>query len=339
MIILQAMERQGAQALMKLPKAILRRLAGPPRIIEGQTLDQNLQCLIRIQEMRRRPDMQTLAPTDARTEYNRSLGLLDGPSVRMRTVQDTSANGVPVRIYTPEVVRGVFVYLHGGGGVIGSLDGYEVPCRFLADASQCVVISANYRLAPEHMFPAGLEDSHLVYRWAVDQAERLGGASDRVGMGGDSFGGSLSALVAQQTREMQVPNPAAQVLFYPACDFTRTGGSRDTFAAGFLLDRALIAWFRDLTFTDAPSCSAASPLLTARLDDIGPTLIIAAGFDPLRDEAQDYAEKLRAAGNEVEYICEPSLTHGFISMGGVVPGAQAALARAAQFIKRHIHQG
>ncbi len=335
MSLFQKIEQQGAQALMKLPQSVLRKVAGPPRVVDGQTLDLNLQFLIRLQELRRRPDMQTLAPADARTEYNRSLGLLDGPTIPMRTVQDISANGVPVRVYTPEVVQGVFVYLHGGGGVIGSLDGYEVPCRVLANTSQCVVISADYRLAPEHIFPAGLEDSHSVYRWAVEQAERLGGTPKKVAIGGDSFGGSLSALVAQQTREMDLPNPVAQTLFYPACDFTRTGGSRDTFAKGYLLDKELIAWFRDLTFKDTVSCSAASPLLTPRFDDIGPTLIITAGFDPLRDEAQDYAEKLGAAGTKVEYVCEPSLTHGFISMGGVVPAAQAALVRAAEFVKVH----
>lgn len=330
---LAVVERRIARGLLRLPAGLLRVLAGPPHVRDGLTLDPYVQTILRVQRLRRRPGMQTLTPPRARAEYRRDVGILSAPARPMCSVQDRDADGVPVRVYIPDTVRGVLVYLHGGGGVIGDLDACDSPCRALAHAAACAVVSVDYRLAPEHPFPAGLEDAERAYRWAVAQATALGARPERVAVGGDSFGGSLAALLGLKLRGGDLPAPAAQLLLYPACDFTRTGGSRDLFSEGYLLDKDLIAWFRDHTLLTAEARVAASPLLAHDVGGMGPVIIITAGFDPLRDEAKDYADRLAAAGVPVNYTCAPGLVHAFISMTAAVPEAKASLHQAALCLK------
>ncbi len=333
---LGAAEKLLARGLMSLPNPVLGALAGPPHERDGQTLDRRVQLIIRSQTLRRRPQLQDMLPQAARREYRHALSLLLEPVRPVASVEDRIIDGVPVRIYTPSTVRGILVYMHGGGGVIGGLDTCDAPCRVLCDEAECVVISVDYRLAPEDPHPSGLEDAKKVFSWAVHNAEQLGSEADRVAVGGDSFGGSLAALLGLHVRQEAGPKPATQLLLYPACDFTRTGGSRDLFAQGYLLDKALIAWFRDHAFTTPEDRAAASPLLVEEVGGMNPVIVMTAGFDPLRDEARDYAERLRSAGVPVDYHCEPSLVHAFISMTGVVPQADEALRRAAHLLKARL---
>lgn len=335
MIDRRRIERAAARGLARLPKRWLTRLGGAPDVVDGQTLDPMLKVILRVQSLRRRPPMESLDPAGARREYADSLGILDPPERPMRRVQDLDADGVPVRVYEPRAAgQGMLVYLHGGGGVIGDVDCCDAPVRLLAEEAGVVVVSVEYRLGPEHPFPAGLEDAHTAFAWARREAARFGARPDRVAVGGDSFGGSLAALVALDRRGAD--GPAAQLLIYPCCDFLREGGSRDLFARGYLLDRTLMDYFRDHAFRSAEDRARASALRVDDLTDVAPALVYSAGFDPLRDEAEDYAARLTEAGVRTFYRCETSLLHAYISMAGVVPAAHASVVDMAHRLKTEL---
>lgn len=335
----RAIDRAGARLLRRLPDGVLAKLAGRPVVVDGRTLDPHVQLSIRAYRVMRRPPLESLSPEGARAEYLRSLDLMAPPLLKLAAVEDTVAAGVPVRIYTPRDLprpAGLLVYLHGGGGVIGDVDAADPPCRILAEAGRVKVISVEYRMGPEHPYPAALDDARAVYRWAVDNAEALGSRPDRVGIGGDSYGGTLSALVAQAALTGEVPSPALALLFYPATDFTRVGGSRDTFAQGFLLDRTLMDWFAELCFRDPSDKPGASPLLAATVAGLCPTALYTAGFDPLRDEGDEYAARLAREGVAVTHASYSGLVHGYISFTAVVPAAHAAVLDAAAAVRRHL---
>lgn len=334
MIGLRPLERAAARGLARLPKGLLTRLAGAPDVVDGQTLDPMVKVILRVQALRRRPPMESLDPASARKEYADSLGILDEPQRPMLRVEDVDADGVPVRIYEPRApdgVRGLLVYLHGGGGVIGDVDCCDAPVRLLADEASVAVASVDYRLAPEHPFPAALEDTHTAFTWARREAERFGARPDKVAVGGDSYGATLATLLALDRRGAE--GPAAQLLIYPCCDFLREGGSRDLFAQGYLLDRPLIEWFRAHAFTSGEDRARASALRAEDVAGVAPALIYTAGFDPLRDEGKDYADRLTEAGIQTFYRCETSLLHAFISMTGVVPAAHVAVIDMAHRLK------
>jgi acetyl esterase len=332
-------ERAGARGLLHLPRWVLGQLAGRPIQRDGRTLDPRIQLAIRVHKVLRRPGLETLSPEGARAEYLRSLRLLVHPQLALEKVEDSVADGVPVRIYTPKDRRdpgGVLVYLHGGGGVIGDLEAADPACRQLAHEGRVKVVSVDYRLGPEHPFPAALEDALTVQRWAAANAEALGALPGRIGVGGDSFGGTLAALVAQAALTGQVAAPALALLLYPATDFTRVGGSRETFSRGFLLDRALTDWFAWQAFREPADRPRASPLLAEAVAGLGPTAVFTAGFDPLRDEGDDYAARLRAAGVDVIHRSYPSLVHAYISFAGVVPVANDAMLDAAAALRAYL---
>jgi len=330
MIDVRPLERAAARGLRRLPRGVLSLLAGRAHEKDGQTLDPMVQFILRVQRLRRRPELQDLDPDAARQEYAHSLGILDEAPRPMRTVEDLDADGVPARLYVPEgpAPVGLLVYLHGGGGVIGDLESCDAPVRLLAAEGGFAVLSVHYRLAPEHPWPAALEDTRAAFDWAKREAKRLGFDPGRIAIGGDSYGGSLSALLCLERRGED--GPKAQLLIYPCTDFLRQGGSRELFAQGYLLDRPLIDWFRDHTFRSQEERVAASALRAEDVSSAAPAIVVTAGFDPLRDEAMDYADRLSAAGVRVFHRCEPGLVHAFISMTGVVPAAHASVVDMAR---------
>lgn len=337
------LERALVERVLRLPKPILRRLMGePPRSPEGFELDLETHALIELMRLARQPEMHQGGPELAREHMDRSAKVAEPRGNDELSIRDSRIPGpagdVPVRIYTPvagEAPRPVLVYLHGGGFVIGSIDSHDGLCRALAQAASVVVVSVGYRLAPEHPFPAGLDDAIAVTRFIIEHASSVGGDPKRVAVGGDSAGGNLSACVALACRQDPVP-PAFQLLLYPATDATRSLPSHRHFRDGFFLTEASVAWFLDNYVRDARDHEnpRVSPLFTPDLSGAPPALVVTAGFDPLRDEGRAYAERLREAGVPVELREYEGAIHGFVSMAGVLTIGREALDDVARALGR-----
>lgn len=257
--------------------------------------------------------------------------------VPVGSVQNTTVPGaagwVPARIYQPEGA-GPFptvAYFHGGGYVIGNLDTHDNMCREICRVAQAAVVSVDYRLAPEHPFPAGIEDAVAAAKWIVANARELGG-NGIVAVAGDSAGGNFSAAVAQQLRDAGTPL-AAQFLIYPAVDHVAAAyPSAEQNARGYFLEADTMAWFYNhyaggYANTLDPRLA---PLQAANLAGLPPAVIVTAEFDPLRDQGAAYAQALRAAGNQAELIEGPGMIHGFFDMGRWSPGAQAIVTRSIE---------
>lgn len=316
---------------LALPERALGLLAGPTRRSDrGQPLDLQTQALLRLADLARIPKMNELEPTEGREAQNRSAELVDPSPTPVAQVEDRSFQGpggrVPVRIYRPRRATSLpaLVYFHGGGFVVGGLRTHDGTCRALAVGGDCVVISVDYRLAPEHPFPAAVEDARAGFRWVRSEADSLGVDKERIAVGGDSAGGNLAAVVCLAERDEGAPLPRFQLLIYPATDMTRALPSHRTLAEGFFLEAETIDWFLEQYLPPGTDLRdwRASPLLSDSLAGLPPALVVTAGFDPLRDEGEAYAQKLRDAGVATVELHEPGLVHGFVNM--------AVLRRAAQ---------
>jgi len=291
------------------------------------------------------PPYPRLGAAAARTLYRETRGKLAAAPPAVARADDLRATGpvgdVPVRAYRPLGAADAerlpaLVYFHGGGWTIGDLDTHDVPCRELANLAHCAVVSVDYRLAPEHRFPAAFDDAVAATHWVHAHAAGLGIDASRLAVGGDSAGGNLAAAVAIALRDTWGPRLAMQTLIYPATDQAADTPSHAAFADGYLLTREAIAWFRD-NYLRGPEDAAdwrASPLRAPDLAGLPPAYVITAGFDPLLDEGRAYAERLRAAGVKVTYECFAGMIHGFITMGGAIAAAHHALYRAALGLKQ-----
>ncbi|HJM90634.1 MAG: alpha/beta hydrolase [Alphaproteobacteria bacterium] len=273
----------------------------------------------------------------ATTVYRHATGNLQ--SVEDRTIPGPDGNEIPIRIYTPASVlpaMGVALFFHGGGWVIGSLETHDHICRYLAHGAGCIVVSVDYRLAPEHKFPAGLNDCITATRWVAENAETFGGDPARIALAGDSAGGNLAASTALALRDSDRKVPLSlQLLIYPAVDFTAQTASMEENGEGYLLTRQAVEAFADMYLPDhaARNDPRASPQLAKYHIDLPRAWIQTAEFDPLRDEGRIYAETLAKAGVAVEYKCYAGMVHGFARMGGVVDVALEALDHAANALK------
>jgi acetyl esterase len=242
---------------------------------------------------------------------------------------------IPARLYDPPGAgleqRPLIVYFHGGCWALGDLETHDGVCRFLATNAAAAVLSGDYRLAPEHPFPAGFEDAFAAFRWASAETARLGADPSRIAVAGDSAGGNLAAAVSRLARDEGAPSPAMQVLLYPIVDAIGEHASRYSFASGFLLTKAEMDWFERHYLSRAidRGDSRVSLLRAADLSGLPPAYVATAGFDPLRDEGEAYAEAMRKAGVPVALRRHPGLIHGFANMTAISRSARAAMHELA----------
>lgn len=253
------------------------------------------------------------------------------------------AGEIPVREYRPQRAASslawpTLVFFHGGGWVVGDRDTHDVLCRMLCAHAQCAVYSVDYRLAPEHRFPAAFDDACAALRALVARAGELGIDTARVAVGGDSAGGGLATAVALALREDKSLRLAAQVLAYPVTDLCAQGGSYDDCATGYVLSAADMHYFRDHYVPDPAHHGdwRVSPLRAPSLQGMPPTLLLTAGYDPLRDEGRRYADRLAAQGNAVHHVCFERQMHGFLGMGGVIDEANTAVYLCADWLRRQL---
>ena len=306
-------------------------------------LDPQAQALIDLIAARGLPPTHTLPPPEARSFYRDRRNFSQPAPRTMAEVRDMAAPGplgdIPLRLYRPAGVASpapTLVYLHGGGWVIGDLDTHDVLCRQLADEAGCVVVSVDYRMGPEHRFPAAPDECLAATRWLQAQAGALGLDASRFAVGGDSAGGNLAAVVSLAWRDAGEPVPLRfQLLIYPATDMRAGAPSHTSNGQGYVLTSDTIAYFQGHYLgRDQLDDWRASPLLHPDLAGLPPALVLTAGFDPLRDEGRQYADALSAAGSTAQYVCFERQIHGFITMGRVIDEANLAVGLCALALRR-----
>jgi acetyl esterase len=320
-----------------LPERVQLVLSGKKAIVrDGQTLAPELQLILAVDE--RRSVAPVTSPAELRKQQNAGARLVAGRPTRVGHVRDLEIDGAAgklrARHYAPERGEGapLLVFLHGGGFVFGDLDTHDAPCRVLCRHGGMHVLAVDYRLAPEHPFPAAVDDARAGLRWAQEHAAELGADPTRVGIGGDSAGANLSAAISILAARDGGPAPTCQVLVYPAVDRTRPYRSIELFAEGFFLTRASIDWFHvqyggKLRRHDRDP--RLGPLHADTLVGLAPALVVTAGFDPLRDEGEAYAAALQAHGTTAVLRRFDSLIHGFFNLVGVSPACRDAVVEIA----------
>ena len=283
-----------------------------------------------------RPPIEQSTPAEAREAMAKSRAILQPDPPEVAEIRELEAPGpagtIPLRYYrgvgAPASGAPALVYFHGGGWVIGDLESHDGACRRIANGARCVVISVHYRLAPEHRFPAAVDDSAAATRWVFEQAGPLGIDAGRVAVGGDSAGGNLAAVVALMSRDGVVPKLSFQALIYPATDMGGRYSSYERTPSGLLLNAPGMHWFIDLYLNDRKKEATdwrASPLRAASLAGTPPALVITCYHDPLCDEGEAYAQRLEREGVHVTRMRFADQIHGFLTMGRFVPAADTAL--------------
>ena len=306
-------------------------------------IDPDVQILLDAAAKSELPPINELTADEARQQYFTVHEKIDFDPVPVGAVEDFTIDGpggaLPMRLYRPTAGGDslpVVVFYHGGGFVLGSVDSYDGFCRHLCERSGCLVLSVEYRLAPEHRFPAAVDDACAALKWTFENAAAIGGDPAAVAVAGDSAGGTLSAAVCQMARDAGLGGPAAQVLIYPAVDLGDAYPSRRAFADTYPIPKKVIDWFYDhyLGRADAEDDPRAAPIRAERFDGLPPTLVITAGLDPLCDEGEAYADKLRDAGVPVEYKCYTGCIHGFAALGKFLRIATDAMDFVADYLKK-----
>jgi len=300
------------------------------------TLDPDAAAVFKAFQEAGRPPYETVSPAEARELYLKARVVSNPEPPQLKSVQPlaipASHGPIPARVYTPLRLREAnglapcLVFFHGGGWVIGNLDSHDVVCRKLADEGQLIVVSVDYRLAPEHKFPAAVDDAIAATKWIADNAKQLGIDASRLSVGGDSAGGNLAAVVAISARDGNGPAIAGQVLIYPAIDFALTHSSHSEPETSILLTHSVVRWFRAHYLKGAADIDdwRASPARAKTLIGLPPTYVLTAGADPLRDEGDEYAKRLKEAGVPVTYRTFPGQFHGFFTMGKLLQQANVA---------------
>lgn len=324
---------------LSLPLSVQRRLAGRPVQLDGQTLSTPTQLMLRMQKVARERPAESLPLPQGRLALRRQARIASGDhpvgEVHERTVR--GADGpLPARLYVPRgasTVGPLLVFFHGGGMIYGDLDSHDGLCRFLAEEAGMRVLSVDYRLAPEHPFPAGVDDAWAAYEWVASNAADYDADPARLAVGGDSAGGYLAAAVAIQAAKQRVPL-AFQLLIYPVTDWRGGSPSRRMFGRGFFLTTE----FMDLaTRLYAPGHDLTDPRLSVLFADIpeglAPAYVTTAGFDPLRDEGEAYAVRLAEAGVQVTRKRFPGEIHGFANMLTAPGPAFSAMVETAAMLR------
>ena len=292
-----------------------------------------------------RPAYETLTAPEAREHYLTARLVVNPDPPELESVRELSIpaphGAIPARLYTPKKLRKTdglapcLVFFHGGGWVIGNLESHDVACRKLAQEGELIVISVDYRLAPEHKFPAAIDDAIAATKWVAANANELGIDAARLMVGGDSAGGNLAAVVSLAARDGDGPAIAGQVLIYPATDFAMTHPSHSEPETSILLTHSVIRWFRENYLNGAVDIHdwRASPARATTLAGLPPAYVLTAGADPLRDEGDEYAERLKQAGVSVTYKHFPGQFHGFFTMGKLLDQANVAAAEIGAWLK------
>lgn len=332
--IVQAIQGRAAHLALRLPISWVNLLTGPAVTVDGRILDARTQWLLQLLSRSGHPPIETLTIEQAREECDAFMPMMSGALSPVGEILDRTIAGpggrLRVRLYRPAgtVARllPTILFFHGGGWTIGSLEAYDRPCRFFCARTGCALIAVDYRLAPEHKFPAPVEDALGAYRWLVKEADGLGLDPARIVLAGDSAGGNIAAVAARMLREDARP-PCLQWLIYPATDLAMASPSHTSCGQGFLLTHVGMKWFRghylnDLAEIDDPR---ASPMRADDLSGVAPALVYTAGFDPLRDEGRAYADRLAAAGVKTIHREFDSLIHGFAGMRGALQAAARAM--------------
>jgi acetyl esterase len=317
--------------------------------LPGGVLDEQIALLRRAQEVLGEVPLDQVSPTQARLDFRKTFALArnsGGLFEKVASVRELKLPGpiceIPARLYLPgeEKAYPLFVFLHGGGWVIGDPDTADNMARFICKHAGCAVLSVDYRLAPENLFPAAVEDCFAAVTWAVEHAAELGADPARVLVGGDSAGGNLTAVVAQMAHQKGAPKLAGQVLLYAAVD----GAHLDTPSYKAFGDKSLglplrdVVWFLD-QYTPDPKDRLdplVSPLLSDDLGGLPPALVVTAEFDVLRDEGEAYARKMEAAGVKVRLMRCNGMVHGFLSMIGIIKRATLYFEQVAGEVRKMV---
>jgi acetyl esterase len=308
------------------------------------TLDPDAAAVFKAFQEAGRPAYETLTAPEARAFYLQGRVVTNPEPPELKSVDalaiPSPAGSIPARVYTPKKLRNTnglapcLVFFHGGGWVIGDLDSHDVVCRKLAHEGELIVISVDYRLAPEHKFPAAVDDAIAATKWIAGHSRQLGIDASRLSVGGDSAGGNLAAVVALAARDGNGPAIAAQVLIYPATDFAMTHASHREPETSILLTHSVIRWFSNHYLGSADINDwRASPARAKTLAGLPPAYVLTAGADPLRDEGDEYAKRLKDAGVAVTYRHFPGQFHGFFTMGKLLQQANVAASEISGWLK------
>ncbi|MAK62575.1 MAG: esterase [Ponticaulis sp.] len=328
--------RFALRLILKLPAGLLVRLSGkPPITIAGRVLDPHMQFISRLG--RSAPPLHKLSVEAARKTVSTGMALLAGEAETSVGSEDSviklKDRTLPIRIYRPfgqDPNIPVMVYFHSGGGVIGDLDSSHEFCALLAYICKGPVISVDYRLAPEHPWPAGLEDAIAAYEWALREADTFGAPPGQASVGGDSMGANFSAIIAQEMKLDHKPQPVLQLLIYPATELDSDTPSMRLFGESFPLTTDLLNWFvgHYLPSGADPEDPRLAPLHSTQMEGLAPAILVTAGFDMLHDQGLAYSNRLHDAGVDVVYRSYNALPHGFVSYMGASP----AVAKACEDI-------
>ncbi len=339
-----ALEFNALKLVMGLPPRLQQVLVRRPVVLDGQTLAPELQLMLGLQKLARMPAAETLPLAQARVELERQQRLAGGRQ-HVGAVRDLEVDGATgrlrARLYTPTERLGAapaptMLFIHGGGWMYGDLESHDPACRFLAEQSGVQVLAIDYRLSPEHKFPAAVQDCQAAYRWLVEHADEVNADPARLAVGGDSAGGALSASTAIWAAEQGLPM-AFQLLIYPGTDWAEKTESRRMFGEGFILTTRFMDNAEEAYF--APEADKAVPEASAlrRVDfpeKIAAAYVVTGGFDPLRDEGEAYARLLEERGVQVESKRYPSMIHGFLHLVGVGREAKSYNMEIAQRLRR-----
>jgi acetyl esterase len=309
------------------------------------TLDPDAAAVFKAFQESGRPPFETVSPSEARELYLQGRIVTNPEPPELKLVQPLAIpaphGSIPSRVYTPLKLRDAnglapcLVFFHGGGWTIGDLDSHDVVCRKLADEGQLIVVSVDYRVAPEHKFPAAVEDAATATSWIADNAKQFGIDASRLVVGGDSAGGNLAAVVAIWARDGNGPAIAGQVLIYPATEAARTHPSHSEPETSILLTHSVTRWFYDnyLNSTADIHDWRASPSRAKTLAGLPPAYVLTAGGDPLRDEGDEYARRLKEAGVPVTYRHFAGQFHGFFTMGKLLQQANVAATEIGAWLR------
>ena len=330
-----------AKLLLKLPDSWLVKLAGgKPVEIGGRVLDPHFQFIAH--GAANQPPMSSGTAQQGRSASAVGLAMFQPAAEPGVSWEDFALEApgreIPVRLYRPDNQdpgAPMMVFYHFGGGVIGDLETCHVFVTMIASIVRCPVLSVDYRLAPEHKWPAGLEDCEFAYEWALKNAEKYGAPAGEAAIGGDSMGGNFSAIIAQETKRNGIPMPVLQLLIYPATDISEELPSREIYGETYPLSTDTMNWFMSHYLPEGtdPADLRVSPAQEMNLEGLPPAIVITAGFDPLVDEGKAYAERLDAAGVDTVFKCYDRLAHGFTAFTGASPASDKACREIAGMVR------